>query len=201
MNTYKTEKIGNICEAIFSGGTPNTQKAEYWGEGFPWLSSGETRESFILSTKKSITELGVANSSTRLAKNEDTLVATAGQGKTRGQVSFSLIDTYINQSIMVLRPNKNKVDPLFLFYNLKSRYNELRNLSDASSSRGSITRPLVAGMDILLPDLKTQKKIVQMLYSLDQKLINNHKQNQILNDIRENLLPRLLSGDVKIKSN
>ena len=199
MNKFNRVKIGSICESIFSGGTPDTQKKEYWGGLYPWLSSGETGESFIFSSKKTITEDGVNNSSTRLAKEGDTLIATAGQGKTRGQTSFLLIDSYINQSVMVLRPNKDLVEPLFLFYNLKSRYDELRVMSDASSSRGSITRTLIEGLDIFLPSLLEQKKIVDFLYSLDQKLIINNRQNKILARLRQGMLIKLLSGEIEVK--
>lgn len=188
--------IGEICESISSGGTPNTQNPEYWGGPFNWLSSGETRNPFIFETEKTITQEGIDNSSTRLAKVGDTLVASAGQGKTRGQTSYTLIDTYVNQSVLMLRPDKNKVEPLFLFYNLKSRYRELRMMSDASSSRGSITRPLLENLDILLPSLDKQREIVDFLFALDQKLINNDKQNKTIAGVREDLLNKLLRGEM-----
>lgn len=39
--------IGDVTASIFSGGTPDTRKPEYWDGGIPWFSSGETRNSFI----------------------------------------------------------------------------------------------------------------------------------------------------------
>src|SRR4051794_12438746 len=95
-------KIGEIATDIFSGGTPNTQKPEYWGGGQPWLSSGETRERIITRTEKTITELGIRESSTRKARKGDIVIASAGQGSTRGRVSFLMIDTYVNQSVIVV---------------------------------------------------------------------------------------------------
>ena len=92
----------NICENIFSGGTPKTKNLEYWNGYLPWLSSGETRNRFITTSEKTITLLGVGNSSTRLAKARSTLIASAGQGNTRGQTSLLMIDSYINQSELLL---------------------------------------------------------------------------------------------------
>src|SRR6476646_4235591 len=92
LPTWEMKKVEDITIEIFSGGTPNTSKQEYWNGNIPWLSSGETRNRFILETEKKITRLGVQNSSTRLAQKEDVIVASAGQGHTRGQVSFCMID-------------------------------------------------------------------------------------------------------------
>ena len=118
------KNLSEICK-IFSGGTPSTKNNEYWNGDIPWLSSGETRNSFITNTERKITLDGVKNSSTSLAKKYDVIVASAGQGHTRGQVSLCLIDTYVNQSVIVLRTNKEIILPQFLFYNLKKCINLL----------------------------------------------------------------------------
>jgi len=92
--------------------------------------------------------LGVEKSSTRKANVKDVVIASAGQGKTRGQTSYLLIDTYINQSVIALRGKENVSE--YLFLNIKSRYPELRSSSDSSSIRGSITTVLMSGLDIII---------------------------------------------------
>jgi type I restriction enzyme S subunit len=122
----------------------------------------------------------VENSSTRLARKEDIVVAGAGQGYTRGQPSFCLIDTYINQSVVALRANKESLVPLYLFYNLLSRYDELRLISDAHSSRGSLTTKLLADLNIKLPPLHEQEKTSKILSDLDFKIELNQEMNKTL---------------------
>jgi len=180
-------KLGKLCEVIFSGGTPNTSNTEYWDGEFHWLSSGETRNTYIFNTEKTITQKGVDNSSTRLAKKNDVVVASAGQGKTRGQVSYCMIDTYINQSLISMRADHKILDPKFLFYNLTSRYNELRTLSDSSSSRGSLTIPILENIDIILPSLKQQKAIATILSNYDDLIENNNKRIKILEDMAQKI--------------
>ena len=179
-----TRKLLKICE-IFSGGTPSTKNAKYWNGTIPWLSSGETRNNFITKTERKITLDGIKNSSTRLARKNDVVVASAGQGHTRGQVSLCLIDTYVNQSVIVLRANTKIIHPKFLFYNLKSRYTELRKLSDAHSSRGSLPKNILITLDMVLPPLIAQEKIGKILYDLDIKIENLQKQNKILEQIAQ----------------
>ncbi len=183
MSNWKPYTLEDICDSIFSGGTPSTTNPEYWGGNLNWLSSGETGNRFIRKTEKKITEKGVKESSTRMALPGDIVIASAGQGHTRGQASFCLIETYVNQSVVVVRANKEKVDPRFLFYNLSNRYDDLRQISDSHSIRGSLTTRNLKGLIVELPDLETQKFIAFILASLDEKIEINHKINHVLEEM------------------
>lgn len=136
--------ISDICMNIYSGGTPATSEDDYWDGNLPWLSSGETSDSFVTKTDKHISQAGVDNSSTKLAKAGSTVIASAGQGKTRGQTSLLLIDTYVNQSVVVLSPRKGY--EYILYSNLKARYDEMRQLSDLDSIRGSLTTKSIGSL-------------------------------------------------------
>ena len=198
LSDWKEYKIADLVEIIFSGGTPNTNVNEYWNGSLPWLSSGETKNRYINSTEKTITESGAQNSSTRLALSGDVVMASAGQGYTRGQVSFLNIDTFINQSVIAIRANEKVLDKKFLFYNLSSRYEELRAISDSNSIRGSITTKMVKSMNIRIPDLNTQRAIANVLSSIDDKIETskqiNHHLEEMATSIFENMFPNVSSG-------
>jgi len=175
---WKSCKIGDLGK-IFSGGTPSTKIEEYWNGNLNWLSSGETRNTYIYSTDKYITEKGAENSSTKLANKGDIVIASAGQGFTRGQSSMVMIDTFVNQSVIVIHPNE-KVNNHYLLYNLKFRYPELRQLSDHASTRGSLTTKIIKGLDINLPDLNTQNKIATIIQYFDKKIETDKRINKNL---------------------
>lgn len=142
-----------------------------------WLSSGETRNTYIYTTEKFITNEGANNSSTKLANKGDIVIASAGQGFTRGQSSMVMINTYVNQSVIVIHPNE-KVNNFYLLYNLKFRYSELRQLSDHASTRGSLTTKIIKDLDINLPDLTTQNKIANIIQYFDKKIETNKRINK-----------------------
>ncbi|ETE21676.1 type I restriction-modification protein subunit M [Escherichia coli LAU-EC10] len=147
---WKIDNIGGLSDKIFSGGTPNTSTEEYWNGALNWFSSGETRNALIIETEKKITATGVKNSSTRLSVAGDILIASAGQGHTRGQTSLNTIDTYINQSVVCIRPIKPSYST-WLYFNLSSRYTEMRAISDSHSIRGSLTTKLISSMKVASP--------------------------------------------------
>lgn len=180
-------KLKDILRSIHSGGTPSTSVKEYWGGPYKWLSSGETGQRFITDTKDTITERGIAESSTRHAEKESVVMACAGQGKTRGQTSFLLDEMYVNQSVIVLNPDKKKVLPLYLFYDLSGRYEELRGGSDASSTRGSITTSSLKTLPFRYPSVENQKIIISILYAYDKLIEVNNKRILQLEKMAENL--------------
>lgn len=194
----KREKttISAYAERIYSGGTPTTSNAAYWNGSFGWFSSGETRNRFVISTDKTITQAGVDNSSTKLAKKHDIVMASAGQGFTRGQTSMLLLDTYVNQSVIVIHAER-KVLP-YLFWNLANRYEELRAISDSSSIRGSLTTKMIASFEIPLANDEALQSFADLAWSAIPQIENNLLENERLTGLRDSLLPKLMSGEIDV---
>lgn len=188
--------IGSYAERIYSGGTPTTSNAAYWNGAFSWFSSGETRNRFVISTEKTITQTGVDNSSTKLAVKHDIVMASAGQGFTRGQTSMLLIDTYVNQSVIVIHAERNILP--YLFWNLENRYEELRAISDSSSIRGSLTTKMIASFEIPLANDEVLQAFADFAWSIIPQIENNLLENARLVELRDSLLPKLMSGEIDV---
>ena len=188
--------IGNYAERIYSGGTPTTANATYWDGAFGWFSSGETRNRFVISTEKTITQAGIDNSSTKLAAKHDIVMASAGQGFTRGQTSMLLIDTYVNQSVIVIHANRNVLP--YLFWNLANRYEELRAISDSSSIRGSLTTKMISAFEIPLANEDSLQAFADFSWSVIPQIENNLLENERLAALRDTLLPKLMSGELDV---
>lgn len=195
---WKIDNIGGLSDKIFSGGTPNTSTEEYWNGALNWFSSGETRNALIIETEKKITATGVKNSSTRLSVAGDILIASAGQGHTRGQTSLNTIDTYINQSVVCIRPIKPSYST-WLYFNLSSRYTEMRAISDSHSIRGSLTTKLISSMKVASPTDELIS-LFDINYSVFiSKIKNNLELSRELKKLRDTLLPKLISGELSLE--
>ena len=195
-NDCEMTTVGNYAERIYSGGTPMTSNAAYWNGTFGWFSSGETRNRFVISTEKTITQAGIDNSSTKLATKYDIVMASAGQGFTRGQTSMLLIDTYVNQSVIVIKSERNILP--YLFWNLANRYDELRAISDSSSIRGSLTTKMIAAFEIPLANEQSLQAFADFAWSVIPQIENNLLENERLTALRDSLLPKLMSGEIDV---
>ena len=192
----RTMTVDECCESIYSGGTPSTKKPAYWNGDLPWLSSGETRSRFIIDTEKTITELGVAESSTKLAKAGDVVMASAGQGFTRGQTSMLFFDTYVNQSVVVMRPKKDYGAYLLLM--LAAQYDNLRAWSDSTSTRGSMSGKLLKQFELPYFDTEQARELTDFAAPMFAMIDNNMRESKTLAKTRDSLLPKLMSGEIGV---
>jgi len=195
---WKVGCVGDVTEKIFSGGTPNTKTEAFWNGGLNWFSSGETRNMVIIDTEKKITEKGAKDSSTKLAIYGDILIASAGQGHTRGQTSFCAMDTFINQSVVSIRASDRRLSS-WLFFNLSGRYEEMRSISDSHSIRGSLTTKLLSSLSTVIPSASLGIEYGKLAEGSLILTAENLRQSQVLSKLRDSLLPKFMSGEIQVK--
>lgn len=202
INGFTTEwikvTIGDVTD-VFSGGTPSTSNANYWGGDIPWMSSGELNDKKILSVNGRITEQGLTASSTHYIPVGCVLLGLAGQGKTRGTAAYNLIPLCTNQSIAAIYPADNKFCSLFLFYVLDSKYNELRELSSGDGGRGGLTKGLIKSLSVHMPkDLEEQQAIATLLSDMDGEIEALTQKLEKCQQIKQGMMQELLTGRIRL---
>lgn len=170
-------KLSEIME-IIGGGTPKTTKAEYWNGTIPWLSVKDFNndQRYVYTTEKSITELGLLNSSTKLLDKDDIIISARG---TVGELAMIPFPMAFNQSCYGLRAKETIVEPVFLYYLLKHHIESLKKNTHGSVF-DTITRDTFSGIEIDIPTLVHQRRITQILCALDDKIELNNKINDNL---------------------
>ena len=162
---------------IIGGGTPKTEKKEYWGGDIPWLSvkdfNNDRRRVYV--TEKNITELGLKNSATKLLIKDDIIISARG---TVGEMAMLACPMAFNQSCYGLRAKEN-LDQTYLYYLLKHSISNLRKMSHGSVF-DTITIDTFANLNVSIPNENTQKNIARILSSIDDKIEINDKINDNL---------------------
>ncbi|MEK3852359.1 MULTISPECIES: restriction endonuclease subunit S [unclassified Paenibacillus] len=160
--------LGEVAEKIYSGGTPKTGVTEYWENGtIPWMSSGEVNLETVYATEKYITKSGLENSSAKFVPKNSIVIALAGQGKTRGKVARIRIDLTTNQSLAALTFDESKVNTDYIFHYLKTQYDNLRQISSGSGTRGGLNLQMISNYKIPIPTTSEQARIVSILDKFD----------------------------------
>ena len=170
-------KLGNIIELI-GGGTPKTSIPEYWNGNIPWISVKDfnNNNKKVYVTEKTITELGLNKSATKLLQKGDIIISARG---TVGEIAVISRPMAFNQSCYGIKAIPNIVQDDFLYYLLKNSIQYLKHNTHGSVF-DTITKETFEKIDILLPPLETQEKIARVLSSLDDKIELNNKINQNL---------------------
>jgi len=184
---WKITKLGDVAK-LMTGGTPLSTKNEYYGGDIKWLVSGDIHKQEIFDCKGRITNLALQESNAKFLPINSVLIALNGQGKTRGTVTLLRTKATCNQSIVSINPEKDKLLPEFLFYILKSMYQDIRNLT-GNEQRSGLNMPIIRSIEFPLPSLEVQKNIVEKL-QYEKDII---EQNKKMVEIFEKKLTRRVS--------
>ena len=192
----RTAVLSDIIELI-GGGTPKTSKPEFWNGDIPWLSvvdfGGDGR--WVDKAEKTITNLGLENSSTKLLKSGDIVISARG---TVGELAQLKRPMAFNQSCYGIRA-RTGVDQDFLYYLLKKSVNDLRRQSHGGVFN-TITRSTFDVVSVSIPSIVTQKKIANTLGSLDEKIELNRRMNETLEQLGQALFRHYFVDNPEAKS-
>jgi len=180
----QTVSLSDICTKITSGGTPLTKRDDYYGGGIPWLRTQEVNFGNIYSTEKTITELGLKNSSAKIIPEDSVIVAM--YGATAGKSAINKIPLATNQACCNLIIDNNKADYRFVYYYLVNSYEKLLSAA-VGAAQQNLGSKQISAMTINLPSLSQQKKIADILSSLDKKIELNRRMNETLEQLGQAL--------------
>lgn len=176
MTEWNNLSLIDIIE-IIGGGTPKTSKAEYWNGNINWLSVKDFNNDnrYVYSTEKKITEEGLNNSSTKLLQKDDIIISARG---TVGEMAMIPFPMAFNQSCYGIRA-KECVNSTFLYYLIKNSVKKLKVMTHGSVF-DTITRDTFATINVDIPDIEVQCRIAKILSDIDDKIENNQKINNNL---------------------
>ena len=177
MEEYNRIKIQHICSNICSGGTPKSTVTEYYGGNIPWLNTKEINFNQIYRTEKTITNEGLNNSSAKWIPAKSVIVAM--YGATAGKAAINRIPLTTNQACCNLMINPTKADYRFVYYALCNDYTYLASLANGGAQQ-NLNAQQIKDFAIPLPSLEGQKRIANILSSLDDKIELNRRINENL---------------------
>lgn len=177
---------------IVSGGTPDTSNKEFWDGSVKWLTPTDVtalKSRYVLNTKRTISELGVSNSSATMLPKGSLMVCTRA---TIGALAISTSDICTNQGFKNLVPNK-KFDVEFIYYLLSFFPNEM--ISKASGSTFlELSKKDFEKIELSCPTLDEQQKIATVLSVADQEIDTLKQKLSQLNQEKKALMQQLLTG-------
>jgi type I restriction enzyme S subunit len=192
---WRVGKLRECCLRVENGGTPRRDEPEYWEPGtVPWLTSGEVRQSIVVETENFISEEGLANSSAKLWPSGTTVVAL--YGATAGQVCFLAKHMCANQACCGLISAESTRFYLYLY---TSSSVEAFIQQARGSAQQNLSQQIVADFPTLIPASEVLKSFENRVRPLFEKWIANLNESRTLAALRDTLLPKLLSGEIRVK--
>ena len=180
---WEEKKIELACEKPFSGGTPKSNNINYYGGDIPFIRSAEIDKEF---TELFLTEEGFKNSSAKMVKKGDVLVAMYGANS--GDVAISKINGAINQAILCLRSKTNN-SFIYQYLNHKKNWITTKYLQ---GGQGNLSGDIIKSVKLLFPrDPKEHQKIADCLSAVDDLIKEQVNKIVFLQEHKKGLLQQL----------
>ncbi|NVO14052.1 MAG: restriction endonuclease subunit S [Rhodoplanes sp.] len=183
---------------IYSGGTPSKSVADYWGGELPWISPKAMTAIHVDRSDEKVTPMAIGNG-TRLVSNGSVLVMVRGMGLHQGvRISQARRDVTFNQDVKAFVPKWG--DGTFLLFALLDASAYLFSKVQASGhGTGVLPTDILEGMSFPVPPPGVREKLTKPLSDFNAKIAANSRMSEILASLRDTLLPKLISGELRVK--
>ena len=183
-NEWQQFKLGKICIKIGSGATPSGGKDAYRGGNTALIRSQNihnnrfSRDGIVYINDNQAHDLRNV-----IVEQNDVLLNITGDSVARCcQVDPDILPARVNQHVAIIRTQPNLLDPRFLRYVLvsPSMQNHLLSLASAGATRNALTKTMIESLIINAPSIEKQRRIADILGTLDDKIELNQRMNATL---------------------
>jgi type I restriction enzyme S subunit len=193
---WRVGKLSDVGE-IIGGGTPSKSKPEYYAEiGIPWITPKDlsiNKNKYISRGEIDISELGLRESSARLMPKGTVLFSSRAP---IGYIAIAKNAVTTNQGFKSVVPFEN-ISSEYIYLLLKNSVNEIESRATGSTFK-EISGGEMKKVPIILPPKEIIRKFNEIATTLGKTQASLEDENNILMSIRDTLLPKLMSGEIRV---
>ena len=177
---------------VLGGGTPKTSNPDYWNGQIPFFTPKDVSDPYAFRTEKLISDSGLEHCNSRLYPVNTSFVTARG---TVGKVSLAGIPMAMNQSCYALV--SDTVDPLMVYFYVLKAVTSLKHKASGAVFDAIATRDFDTEIINVLSD-SDNKLVLEAITPIMKAIHNNATENIRLSELRDALLPRLMSGEIDV---
>ena len=191
-------RVGAIKDfgKIVCGKTPSKQKAEYYGNDIPFLKIPDMHNLvYPFKTSDNLSYEGSNSQRNKIIPPKSIIVSCIA---TVGLVCINPFECHTNQQINSIIP-EDIYSRYYLFHSLKAMKSTLENIGSGGSATLNINTGVFSNIEILAPTNHVLIGYHSAVHPLFEKILTNQEEIQTLTKLRNTLLPKLISGKLRIK--
>lgn len=188
--------LEDLCSQINSGGTPSTKIETYYNGNINWYSTKELNDNYLFESISKITQDGLENSAAKLFPKGTVLIAIYA-APTVGRLGILGNQSAFNQAACGLIANDKICCKEFIYLYLKNQRNELNAMASGSAQQ-NLNVGKIKTYPAFIPDDITMNKFKREIIPFFEKIEKNAMQIRTIKALRDTLLPKLMSGEVRV---
>jgi type I restriction enzyme, S subunit len=161
VSAWRTARLDECCKVV-GGATPKTSVDGYWGGDIRWATPQDLSDldgPYIEETKRNITRTGLESCAATLLPAGSVLLSSRAP---IGYVALNTVPMATNQGFKSLVPNRDCLDPKFLYYWLRANRAYLEDLGNGATFK-ELSKAVVSRIEVPTPPLPDQKRIAEIL--------------------------------------
>lgn len=190
---WEYKKLGEICESIFSGGTPSRSIFSYWNGNIPWAKICDLRFMYLDKCEEFISKEGLANSSAKIFTKGTILYSIFA---TIGSSSILNIDASCNQAIAGIKL-KSGLNTQFYFYVLKHLKSHFESISKGVAQK-NINLSILKNQVVPVPPIEEQNRISSQFEEIDNLITLKQEQLKEFDALEQSVFYKMFQNDEKI---
>lgn len=192
---WQYEKLGDLVKTT-SGGTPSRRKSEYYVNGnIRWIKTKELNDRFIFETEEHITEDAVKNSSAKVLPKGALIVAM--YGATIGKIGITAAEMACNQACCAFISFDDMISKEYLYCWLMDNREYLVS-QGKGAAQSNLSQEMIRNFSLLCPDKKVIKNFTEIVTTMLENKRALENKILMLSKARDDLLPKLMSGEVEV---
>lgn len=188
--------IGELVKCV-GGGTPSTKNSEFWQPAeFAWTTPKDLsglQSPMLHKTEKKISAKGLTKTSSGVLPPGTLLMSSRAP---IGYLAITSIEMAINQGYIAMLPG-SKLPPLYLLYWCKQNMGVIKSHANGSTFM-EISKKSFRPIQALLPPAEILQSFTSTVRPIFDSIAANDRQSNLLAEIRHTLLPKLISGEVRL---
>jgi type I restriction enzyme S subunit len=187
----KLLELGNII----CGKTPSKKIHQYFVGKIPFIKIPDMHDkTFLFDTIDSLSENGADSQKNKTLPAKSICVSCIA---TVGLVSMNVFPSQTNQQINSIIPSKD-IYRFFLYLKMKSMKDELLAMASGGTATDNLNTGNFSNIDITLPNEIVLNEFDEIVSPMFEKIYTNQTQIRTLTQLRDTLLPKLMSGEVRV---
>lgn len=184
---------------VVGGSTPSKAKPEYYTEsGIAWITPKDlsnNKSKFVSHGENDITELGLRNSSASIMPEGTVLFSSRAP---IGYIAIAAGEVTTNQGFKSVVP-KPEIGTPFVYFFLKNTLPVIEGMASGSTFK-EVSGSTMKNVPAIIPDAETLAKFSDFCAPIFAQQRILEEQNQSLATLRDNLLPKLMSGEIDVSA-
>ena len=193
-DSFVEETIKSISQKVITGKTPSTQNKDYYGGDLPFITIPDMHNNiYCVETLRYLTQKGEQTQPSKTLPKNSIIVSCIA---TPGLVSLLDRESQTNQQINAVIPSENQ--EYYLFLELLSKSKLIIELGSSGSTTYNLNKTQFEKIKISAPSIEKRYELNNLLRPLFLKINQTQHETIKLSQLRDTLLPKLLSGEISV---